>query len=153
MRVILAAALALAATAAHADPSGYARVIDGDTIEVAGTRVRLWGIDAPERSQTCAGRDGRTYECGRDASAVLVELTRGRVVTCAPRDRDRYGRTVAVCSTDAGELNATMVSRGWAVDYRRYSHGAYYKQEAAARAAALGVWAGRFEMPETYRHK
>jgi endonuclease YncB( thermonuclease family) len=44
--------------------------------------------------------------------------------------RDRYGRIVAVCHTQVGELNAAMVRRGWAVDYRRYSHGAYAAEAA-----------------------
>ena len=58
-------------SAVGAELAGTARVIDGDTISIADTRIRLWGIDAPEREQTCAGRNGDTYECGRDAAAVL----------------------------------------------------------------------------------
>lgn len=142
----------LPAMAAAQTLSGSARIVDGDTLEVAGQRIRLWGIDAPERGQTCGGRDGRIYECGRDAAAVLAELARGRVV-CEPRERDRYGRIVAVCRTDAGDLGAAMVRRGWAVDYTRYSRGAYRAEEAAARAERLGIWAGRFDMPETWRRK
>jgi hypothetical protein len=46
--------------------AGTARVIDGDTLSIADTRIRLWGIDAPERDQTCQGKNGDVYECGRD---------------------------------------------------------------------------------------
>lgn len=146
----LLSALLLGSTLANADPA--VRVVDGDSLVIDNQRIRLWGIDAPERDQTCEGRDGRTYECGRDATAVMVELTRGQRVTCETRDTDRYGRTVAVCRTPAGELNAAMVRRGWAVVYRRYAKGAYESEEAAARAEHLGIWAGRFTLPEQYRH-
>ena len=94
-----------------ADLSGTAHVIDGDTIVIGDTHIRLWGIDAPERQQTCQGKNGDVYECGRDSAAVLFELTRGRRVECAQRDSDRYSRIVAVCPTESGELNAAMVRR------------------------------------------
>jgi len=63
-------ALAVAAPAVAAEITGPARVIDGDTIDIAGTRIRLWGIDAPETRQTCEGRDRQTYECGRPSRVV-----------------------------------------------------------------------------------
>src|SRR5205823_10933097 len=118
--IALVAGLASATPTSAADLVGPVRVIDGDTIDMAGTRIRLWGIDAPETRQTCEGQDGQTYECGRDSKAVMVELTRDRVVTCDPRDRDRYQRVVAVCRTEAGDVNAAIVRRGWAVDWPRY---------------------------------
>jgi endonuclease YncB( thermonuclease family) len=68
-----------------------------------------WGIDAPEREQTCQGKNGDVYECGRVSAAVLLELTRGRRVECAQRDTDRYGRLVAVCRTENGKMNGAMV--------------------------------------------
>jgi len=130
------------------------KIIDGDTLELAGRRIRLWGIDAPELSQTCQGRDGQSYACGRDAAAVLVELTRNRAVTCDDeRDRDRYGRVVAVCRTEAGEINATMVRRGWAIDYTRFSGGRYRHEQAEAQAASAGMWAGRFDQPAEWRRE
>lgn len=153
-RQLLIAALLLSAAPAWGQTlSGPTVVTDGDTVRVAGQRVRLWGIDAPERAQTCQGPNNRTYECGQDAAAVLVELTRGRVVTCEHRDTDKYRRIVATCATDAGDLGAAMVRRGWAVDYTRYSRGQYSTQQAAAQAERLGIWSGRFEMPETWRRK
>ena len=70
----------LASTATTAELAGEAKVTDGDTIRIGDTRIRLWGIDAPERRQTCQGRDGCVYDCGRDSAAVFNELTRGRRV-------------------------------------------------------------------------
>jgi hypothetical protein len=69
--------------------------------------------------QACQGRNGDSYESGRDSAAGLREMTRDRRVECKERDRDRYGRIVAICNTESGELNAAMIRRGWAVDYTR----------------------------------
>jgi endonuclease YncB( thermonuclease family) len=143
----------LAASATAAEMTGPVRVIDGDTLDLAGTRIRLWGIDAPETRQTCEGRDGQTYECGRDSRAVMIELTRDRAVTCDPRDNDRYGRVVAVCRTEAGDINAAIVRRGWAIDWPRYSNGAYSREQEAAKLEKLGIWSGRFQMPWDWRRE
>lgn len=141
---------------------GPARIIDGDSIEVSGQRIRLWGIDAPERAQTCESLTEiwtsdpprpKTHECGRDASAALAAILRDRSVSCEPRDRDRYGRTVATCSTETGDVGAEMVRQGWAIDYEKYSMGRYAAEEAEARNAKRGIWARRFEMPEDWRRQ
>jgi endonuclease YncB( thermonuclease family) len=60
---------------------------------------------------------------------------------------------VAVCRTESGELNAAMVSRGWAVDYANYSGGRYRSEEEQARHDGLGIWAGRFELPWDWRRR
>ena len=140
-------------SAVGAELAGTAQVIDGDTISIGDTRIRLWGIDAPEREQTCAGKNGDTDECGRDAAAVLRELTRGCCVGCAEQGHDQYRRVVAVCRTESSELNAAMVRRGWAVDYAHYSGGRYRSEEQQARREGLGIWAGRFELPWEWRHR
>ena len=80
----------------RADLSGRARVIDGDTLEVGGARMRLYGIDTPESAQSCLAR-GRRWSCGREATRALSGRIGSRTVTCEERDRDRYGRIVAVC--------------------------------------------------------
>ncbi|WP_349253730.1 thermonuclease family protein [Bradyrhizobium sp. CB82] len=91
----------LPALAARADDIvGQASVIDGDTIEVHGQRIRLWGIDAPESDQLCRNDDSKLYQCGRAAATALAGLLWAikRPVTCSPVDRDQYGRTIAACS-------------------------------------------------------
>jgi endonuclease YncB( thermonuclease family) len=132
--------------------SGLALVIDGDTIVVGARTVRLWGIDAPEIRQTCTNAAGARYRCGIEAARQLEMLILGRDVTCATVDTDRYGRDVARCSAGGKDIGAAMVRAGWAVDYRRYSKGAYAAEEAEAKTAMHGVWAGGFERPEAWRH-
>jgi endonuclease YncB( thermonuclease family) len=126
-----------------------ARVIDGDTLDIAGERIRLHGIDAPEKDQTCT-IDGEEWECGIAAWGYLVQLLAGQIVTCDPRDIDQYGRTVAVCFADNQDINAAMVADGWALAYREYSQD-YVPHEAAAETAGLGLWQGAFVPPWEWR--
>lgn len=124
---------------------GAAVVIDGDTLSIAGERIRLRGIDAFERGQTCR-RDGAGYDCGKAAAAALAGLVGGREVSCTGGGRDRYGRLLAVCEAGGRELNAAMVASGWALAY-----GAYHIEEFRARAAGAGAWAGTFDSPAAWR--
>lgn len=96
--------------------SGRARVIDGDTLEISSQRIRLWGINAPERSDPL----------GPAATAFLRKTVQDAIVTCHPRDRDRYNRIVARCFVLERDLARDLVTAGHAVDYPRYSKG-YYK--------------------------
>jgi endonuclease YncB( thermonuclease family) len=133
-----------------ADLAGRASVIDGDTIEIHGQRMRLYGIDAPESRQKCEVT-GQTYRCGQQAALALAGHIAQRTVDCEPRDTDRYGRIVAVCRAGAEDLNAWMVAQGWALAYRQYSR-AYVGQETAAHAAGLGIWRGAFTAPWDWRY-
>jgi endonuclease YncB( thermonuclease family) len=83
------------AALAQADVAGTARVIDCDTIVIAGEHVRLQGIDAPETDQTCTAF-GQQWPCGRMAAQWLTEYLRGRQVECVGHARDRYERLLAV---------------------------------------------------------
>ncbi len=151
-RLILAAVVAGGMSSpalAGGDIVGPARVIDGDTLEVRGQRIRLHGIDAPESGQTCRA-DGKTWRCGRKAAFALTDKIGRAPVTCEERDRDRYGRIVAKCSVGGKDLGEWMVLRGWALAYRQYST-AYVDEEAAAQAAAVGMWRGEFIPPWEWR--
>jgi endonuclease YncB( thermonuclease family) len=132
---------------------GPARVIDGDTIEIANTRIRLYGIDAPEAAQTCS-INNRSYRCGENATRALAGLVQGHEVRCDPTGFDRYRRTIARCeiADSSVSINSWLVRQGLAVAYRRYSH-AYVSDEYIARAAHRGLWAGTFEMPWDFRHE
>src|SRR5437764_15487400 len=95
------AALMLFASSSIASPDdlvGQASVIDGDTLEIHGTRIRLWGIDAPESTQLCRGDDSLQYRCGAQAANDLDTFIARRPVDCLPMNLDQYGRTVATCS-------------------------------------------------------
>jgi len=129
--------------------AGRASIIDGDTIDIHGTRIRLSGIDTPERGQSCE-RAGAAYRCGTEASRVLDGLVADQPVSCAVVAVDRYGRLVATCHKGALDLNGEMVRLGWALAYRTYST-AYVGAEDEARAARRGLWAGTFEAPWDWR--
>jgi endonuclease YncB( thermonuclease family) len=128
-------ALALCA-ALIAMPAVAQRVIDGDTIDLNGTRWRLWGIDAPEAHQSCA--DG--WAAGLKATAAMRKLIEGRAVTCEFRGHDRYKRSIGLCRAGNEDLGAAMVSTGMAWAFTRYSSD-YIRQEKAAIGARLGVHA------------
>jgi endonuclease YncB( thermonuclease family) len=138
--------LPFGAIAATSTPT---RVIDGDTIDISGQRIRLHGIDTPEAKQTCQ-RDGVAWLCGAAATKALRNLIGGAQVTCVQRDKDRYGRIVAVCHAKGVNLNAAMVLSGMALAYRKYSDD-YIGHEASAKTGGRGLWAGQFVPPWDWR--
>ena len=147
---LLLTSLLLSSPALAEPVVGRASVTDGDTLEVAGTKIRLHGIDAPESSQLCQDAAGATVRCGQRAALALAERIGSAPVTCTPRDTDRYGRTVAVCTAGGTSLNAWLVREGHALAYRRYIR-AYVPLEGAARRAKRGIWTGTFTDPARYR--
>src|SRR5246500_2795882 len=104
--IAVLAALILAPTSAAAadNLAGQASVVDADTLEIHGTRIRLWGIDAPESSQLCRGEDSLQYRCGAQAANDLDAFIARRPVNCSPLNLDPYGRTVATCSVGGANL-------------------------------------------------
>ena len=121
--------------------AGPARVIDGDTIEIAGNRIRLEGIDAPEAGQTCQNAKAETWDCGNAATRVLVDLTQYRSVECKVQGLDKYGRILAICYVGGVDINAEMVKRGYAWAFVKYSK-LYVAEETVAHQAKLGIWQG-----------
>jgi endonuclease YncB( thermonuclease family) len=132
--------------------AGVASVVDPDTIEIHGQRIRLHGIDAPESSQTCLDAGGRTWRCGQRAALALQDLIGRRTVTCDERDVDRYGRVVGRCLLGEVDINEWLVAQGLALAYRRYSLD-YAAAEDQARGAGRGMWAGTFEPPWEWRRR
>jgi endonuclease YncB( thermonuclease family) len=151
MRPALALIVAVFAYAepAAADVTGRASVVDGDTIEIRGERVRLFGIDAPESGQTCSV-SGQPYRCGQQAALALADHIGQRTVRCEQRDRDRYGRIVAVCWVADEDISRWLVEQGWALAFRKYST-RYVSEEEDARAAGRGIWRGTFDAPWDWR--
>ncbi len=132
------------------DFAGFARVLDGDTIQVGDTRVRLEGIDAPENAQTCARASGENWPCGNAATKALQTMIEGRSVVCRNLGLEKYGRTLATCSIDGHNINAEMVRRGLAWAFVRYSS-TYVALEDEARAAQRGIWQGAAQPAWDYR--
>lgn len=145
-------AAAEAETSATADRlEGVGRVIDGDTLDVGAVRVRLHGVDAFERGQTC-DRAGGAWACGTAATAALRDRAEGRRLNCEVLDTDRYGRKVSRCERDGVDVARALVDDGLALAYRRYSAD-YVAAEEAARARRAGAWAGSFDRPEQWRRR
>jgi endonuclease YncB( thermonuclease family) len=139
--------------AAYNSISGRASIIDGDTVEIAGTRVRFNGIDAPESAQLCQDAKGRNYRCGQVAAKALdAWLAKARPLTCSFVEWDRYRRFVGDClRADGQSVAAWLVVNGHAMDWPRHSSGAYDEQQKAARGAKSGIWQGRFQAPWEWR--
>lgn len=150
MHRLLVLMLALSPTFANAQIiTGTAKAIDGDSLEVAGERIRLYGIDAPEKSQTCS-REGQSWKCGEEASGLLAHLAEGRSVICQKQDRDVYGRQVSSCTVGGVDLARAMVEAGLAVTLPQT--GAQYVQaETSVRAHSVGIWGSEFVPPSEYR--
>jgi endonuclease YncB( thermonuclease family) len=147
--VTLCLALSVVAPPVIAKPaviSGPAYVIDGDTLVIRKWHIRLFGIDAFERDQTCG-----SYRCGLAARRALHDLIQGQTITCEKQDIDTYGRMVAICKAPAGrDLGGEMVRRGLAVAYRSYST-RYLADETYAKSHRQGAWAYGFQSPLQYR--
>jgi endonuclease YncB( thermonuclease family) len=152
LRIIALSLPLFTATAiVHADDlRGRPRIIDGDTIEIGGTMIRLHGIDAPEAKQTCQRADGSDYRCGEMATFALAEIIETHWITCKGETTDRYKRRIAVCYAGPYDINAEMVRRGWALAYRRYSKD-YINEEEDAQGRGVGMWAGGFVVPWEWR--
>ena len=149
--LVLAAAILLVGPAL-ADSAGPLRVVDADTFDVGGVRVRLHGVDAPEAGQTCLDPLLRLWPCGEWATAQARAAWEGREAVCALVEVDRYGREVSRCEVAGRDVGATLVAMGQAFAYTDYSID-YVPQERAAERAGLGLWQGGFDYPWDYRRE
>lgn len=165
---LLASAAALLTPVTAASTSSV-RVVDGDTLVVRGTRVRLAAVDAPELQQTC----GQDFACGQQAKHALVQAISahgGDVMCSSTGGPDRYGRTVASCKFGSSafhwfripwknrvdgqeDIGAWMVSHGWAMAYPQYGGEKYANLEAEARRRKAGAWKGDFQPPWEWRRQ
>jgi endonuclease YncB( thermonuclease family) len=118
---------------------GRAQVLDGDTIDIGSTRIRLEGIDAPEGAQTCPRAGGGTWRCGQEASNALRQLIGRQNVRCQNHGSDSYGRVLGICFVGTTDINAEMVRRGLAWAFVKYSR-TYVAEEADARTRGAGIW-------------
>ena len=139
---------------------GKAKVIDGDTIKIGKNKIRLYGIDAPEKNQQCQKTWlsisfltlNKNYQCGKISSNKLKVKINNKFIMCKSSNKDRYNRFIAECYKDKININKWMVSNGYAVAYKKYSK-KFVAQENIAKKEKLGLWAGTFEMPWEWRKK
>ena len=134
------------------DMIGRASVIDGDTIDIRGQRIRLHGIDASESGQACSRADGTPWPCGRQAALALSDFLGARTVRCASNGKKSYDRLVAVCKVGDIDVASWLAMEGWAMAARRYSS-AYVDDERAARQARRRIWQGDFVTPRDWRSR
>jgi len=135
---------------AAADITGRIAVVDADTIDVGGVRVRLHGIDAPERDQTCETEHGVPFACGLWAAAQVEAQFAFRTARCTQVDTDRYGRAVATCTVGGDDMGRVLVQEGWAYAFRRY-YMAYDLDEKGAAIRDAGLHALRVQSPSQFR--
>ncbi|MBI0530302.1 thermonuclease family protein [Sphingomonas sp. TX0522] len=150
-RLALVITLNLALTANAETVTGRAVVVDGDTFDVRDARIRLWGIDAPERQQVCTDAQGRSWRCGDRAREALRSLLALGPVHCTARYRDRGARQVASCTVGGRDLARQLVAQGWALEDPRFSKGVFQGTQRQARDARLGIWTGRMTPPWQWR--
>ncbi len=140
------------ASPASAPLAGRATIIDGDTLSLAGSRVRLVGIDAPELRQTCMAKSGAKTACGEIAARALAALVGRSDVVCNGEGTDAYNRLLAVCVVGGIDVNARMVETGQALAFVKYDS-RYLAEERRAQDAGAGLWAGTFDMPWEWRRQ
>lgn len=121
-------------------PVKVVKISDGDTITVLNgkeqTKVRLYGIDAPELKQPY----------GKKSKQFLANLIAGEVVEVEENGKDRYKRTIGTIYLNGADINAQMVENGYAWAYRKFSK-KYTPQESKAKKQGLGLWRDKEPIP------
>lgn len=129
---------------------GSVRVINADTFEMYGSYFRLFGVDAPESNQTCADRQGRSYNCGREAARWLRNWIEDNELECHVIKQDTKGNMIGTCAYGQYDIGAALVNAGWAVADTKYTD-AYYPYEIQAQENRRGLWKGTFYRPADWR--
>ena len=121
-------------------------------IKIEKNKIRLFGIDAPEKKQKCTNVDGRQWDCGIAAQKALQKLVESvPQISCDLIDVDRYSRLVMRCYAGEKDVAAELVRKGLALAYRQYST-LYSRDENVAKITKAGMWGGSFTKPWTWRH-
>ena len=130
---------------------GKAKIIDGDTVHINNNKIRLHGIDAPEKNQTCT-KNNLIWNCGIESTKFLKQIIGDDIIKCKTNGKDKYNRFIGVCYKNKLDLNSKMVANGWAIAYRYYSND-YIKEEEVAKNKKIGIWSGEFIEPYLFRKK
>ncbi|OKO81854.1 hypothetical protein AC628_05620 [Bradyrhizobium sp. NAS96.2] len=152
-RVMMAALFAIITSpACAAKLSGSPHILDANTIEIEQTRIRLSGIEAPETDQICLDAHGHKWACGVAARDALIRYSNGRTWDCQTAGVDKYGRSLGSCFIEGQDMNAWMVSSGWALSSAS-STNIYVIHEVRASNAYAGLWSGAFIAPWDWRRR
>ena len=153
MKILLIAAVTLFAFPVQAAAwLGAAHVVDGGTLVVQDTELRLFAVHAPQLEQTCRTRKGQTQKCGQLARQALAATVRGVDVRCEDKGLDAQGRRVAVCFAGWMDLAEEMTASGWALADPIIG-GAYKRSETFAKARREGLWRSEFTAPWEWHEK
>ena len=137
---------------------GVPRIIDGDSLEINDNKIRLLGIDAPEKKQICKKpyltisflNFYKNYECGIMVTKKLKKLINNKEIKCISENKDQYNRYLSTCYLKKIDINSWLVKNGYAVAYKKYSK-KYILEEEHAKKNKLGIWQGIFQYPEEWR--
>ena len=141
--------------------AGYVKVSDGDTIKISKYKIRLHGIDAPEKKQICQRPYlnlvffslYEDYFCGVFVTNKLKEFIENKIIECRVNDKkDFFGRYLGVCYKNNLNINQWLVENGYAVAFIKYSKD-YVKFQEIAKKNKAGIWSGKFLMPWEWRKK
>ena len=134
-------------------PVTVTQVVDGDSLRAGPLKIRVHGIDAPERKQRCKTAAGRDWDCGVEATKAMQDIIQGAPeLRCSLVDVDRYGRLIMHCLAGDTDIGEALVEQGLAMAYRRYSQD-YVTAEQDAERAKRGIWQGQFDAPWEWRKK
>ena len=129
--------------------SSELKIIDGDTINLNGEKIRFSGIDTPEIKQICI-KNNEVVKCGIEAKELLIKMIGNKKINCVREGKDQYKRTLAECFVNGLSLSSFLVKNGYAFAYRRYSK-KFVNDEDFARLNNLGMWSMNFEYPWDWR--
>jgi len=141
--------IALAGTVQAQSITGIATAIDGDTLDITGQQVRIYGIDAPELGQTCQ-RDGNEWPCGTEARDQLASVIHRGEVRCEGLPSSAFSVIVARCKSGGSDLGEAMVAAGLATATSS-DDGEYSDIATRVEARKIGIWAGTFDPPAQWR--
>ena len=149
MRLLALIIVLLTSLPTHADVTGKAKVLNGDTLQLGETVIRLSKIDAPELLQNCRTRKGRVQKCGRMAAQSLLRIVQMQDLICTEEGKSDDGFVTATCTLGPFNVNEQMVADGWAIAME--GDGNYIRAQNFAKARNEGMWRSTFILPWEWR--
>lgn len=126
--------------------SSVSRVVSGDTLTLGNQIVKLYGVAAPDISQTCADSSGRGYRCGQQSVSWLSGWLADNTIKCHILAKDDRGVLIGVCMLGPYDIGAALINSGWAVADIRQTQ-IYLPYQNQALSNRRGLWQGEFYMP------